>query len=134
MIQRLAHVCFVVENLTRSTEFYQDALGLRHGFDFINDQGQRFGVYLCAGGQTFVELFTGEHDAPTNRQSYTHCCFEVDDIQATVAELQAKGVEVGPVKMGSDHSWQAWLADPDGNRIELHQYTAESLQLQCRRD
>ncbi len=30
--------------------------------------------------------------------------------------------------MGSDHSWQAWLSDPDGNRVELHQYTPESWQ------
>jgi hypothetical protein len=38
---------------------------------------------------------------------------------------------VGEVKMGSDHSWQAWLADPDGNRIELHAYTPESNQVKA---
>ena len=27
-----------------------------------------------------------------------------------------------------DRSLQAWLADPDGNRIELHQYRPESKQ------
>ena len=30
--------------------------------------------------------------------------------------------------MGGDNSWQAWTCDPDGNRIELHQYTPESKQ------
>ena len=38
------------------------------------------------------------------------------------------GVTVTDKKLGSDNSWQAWLSDPDGNRIELHQYTAQSLQ------
>jgi hypothetical protein len=27
-----------------------------------------------------------------------------------------------------DHSWQAWITDPDGNKIELHDYTPESWQ------
>jgi hypothetical protein len=37
-------------------------------------------------------------------------------------------VQVTNVSLGSDKSWQAWLSDPDGNKIELHQYTAESKQ------
>jgi hypothetical protein len=37
-------------------------------------------------------------------------------------------VEVGDITLGSDGSYQAWLKDPDGNRIELHGYTADSLQ------
>ena len=45
-----------------------------------------------------------------------------------MAELRARGVEVSDPKLGSDQSWQAWLADPDGNRIELHGYTPDSHQ------
>ena len=41
--------------------------------------------------------------------------------------LMDGGVVTAP-NLGADHSWQAWLADPDGNRIELHQYTPESKQ------
>jgi predicted enzyme related to lactoylglutathione lyase len=52
----------------------------------------------------------------------------VDDVAAAVKALRAKGVEVTDPKMGTDHSWQAWLSDPDGNRIELHGYTPESKQ------
>jgi predicted enzyme related to lactoylglutathione lyase len=53
---------------------------------------------------------------------------EVDDLELTVAALRGRGVEVSNPKLGSDQSWQAWLADPDGNRIELHQYTPKSRQ------
>jgi len=35
---------------------------------------------------------------------------------------------VGQITLGSDNSYQCWLDDPDGNRIELHQYTPESRQ------
>ena len=44
------------------------------------------------------------------------------------AHLRGRGVEVSDPKLGSDQSWQAWITDPDGNRIELHDYTAESWQ------
>lgn len=129
MITNLAHVCFTVSDLDRSIEFYGDKLGMAHAFDFIDDSGRRFGVYLHAGGRNFIELFVGEVGAAAEKPSFRHVCLEVDDIEETVATLRARGVEVTDVKTGSDHSCQAWLADPDGNRIELHQYTPRSKQM-----
>ena len=102
MITGIAHACFTVSDLERSIAFYRDGLGLTPAFDFVNDEGRRFGVYLHAGGRNFIELFEGE--------------------------LGERGVEVSDPKLGKDQSWQAWIADPDGNRFELHQYTAESWQ------
>jgi glyoxylase I family protein len=128
MLKALAHVCFTVGDLDASTAFYCDALGLTHAFDFVNDKGERFGVYLHVGGRGFVELFEGTPTDPGSAPSYRHFCLEVDDIRAAVADLRAKGVEVTDPTLGSDQSWQAWLKDPDGNRIELHCYTPESRQ------
>lgn len=128
MIKALAHVCFVVSDLEASIAFYQEALGLTHAFDFLTEEGERFGVYLHIGGRSFLEMFRGEPAERAEKQSYAHLCLEVDDVAATVEELRGKGVEVTDAVLGGDHSWQAWLADPDGNRIELHGYTAESLQ------
>ena len=126
MISSIAHVCFGVPDLERSERFYRDVLGFPVAYDFVNAEGRRFGVCLHAGGGTFVELF--ESRLPPAGQGHRHVCFEVDDIHGMVAELRAKGVEVTEPKTGSDRSISAWLADPDGNRIELQQYTAESKQ------
>jgi len=128
MITGLAHVCFTVADLEASIAFYQDKLGFSHAFDFINNDGKRFGVYLHIGGRNFIELFEGKLDQPAKGQPYRHICLEVNDIKATASELRSQDVEVSEVKMGSDNSWQAWLTDPDGNRIELHEYTPESKQ------
>lgn len=128
MVKRLAHVCFTVRDLDASEAFYRDKLGLRPAFDFLDAQGERFGVYLHVGGRNFIELFRGDLGEPAGGQSYRHFCLEVDDVEATVAELRSRGVEVTDPKLGSDGSWQAWLSDPDGNRIELHGYTPESKQ------
>ncbi len=128
MITGLAHICFTVSDLDRAIAFYRDGLGLKEAFDFINENGKRFGVYLHVGGRNFIELFVGELGERVDKQSYRHMCLEVDDIETTVEALRARGVEVSPIKLGSDHSYQAWITDPDGNRIELHHYTPESKQ------
>ena len=128
MITGLAHACFTVADLDRALAFYRDGLGLKEAFNFVNEDGKRFGVYLHLGGRNFIELFSGDLDERAEKQSYSHICLEVDDIEATVSLLRDRGIEVSPIKMGKDQSYQAWITDPDGNRIELHHYTPESWQ------
>ena len=128
MITGIAHACYTVTDLERSIAFYRDGLGMVPAFDFVNESGRRYGLYLHAGGRNFVELFEGQLGERAEGQSFRHVCLEVDDIQATVAELRERGVEVSEPKLGRDQSWQAWITDPDGNRFELHQYTPASWQ------
>jgi len=128
MINGIAHVCFTVSNLERSIAFYRDGLGLTPAFDFVDENGRRFGLYLHAGGRNFIELFEGPLNEQAERQSFRHVCLEVDDIEETVATLRARGIEVSEIKLGKDHSYQAWITDPDGNRFELHGYTPASWQ------
>jgi len=128
MVLGLAHVCFTASDLTRALEFYCDKLGFRVAFEFRRDSGEMYGVYLKTGTRTFIEIFQGTLAARAEKQSYGHICLEVDDVARTVAELRAKGLELTDPKLGMDQSWQSWLADPDGNRIELHGYTPKSWQ------
>lgn len=128
MITNIAHACFTVSNLERSIAFYRDGLGLTPAFDFVNEEGRRFGLYLHAGGRNFIELFEGQLGERAAGQSFRHVCLEVDDIEETVQVLRERGIEVSDPKLGGDRSWQAWITDPDGNRFELHQYTPESKQ------
>ncbi len=129
MIIGLAHACFFVKDLEASTVFYRDKLGLTPAFEFFRPTGQKHGQYFHLGGRTFIELFqAGQPPVRGEGQSYHHICLEVTDLRATAETLRQRGVEVSEPKLGSDGSWQAWLADPDGNRMELHEYTAESKQ------
>ena len=79
MIKGFAHICFTVRNLDSAIAFYQGKLGFRHGFDYLNDQGKRFGVYLHISGRNFIELFQGDVDAPPEKPAYRHFCLEVDE-------------------------------------------------------
>ncbi len=126
MIKGIAHTCYITTDLERIVAFY-NAIGLPVAFEFKRDDGSRYGVYIRTGNRTFMEFFLGEKK-PYDGSPYQHICLEVDDIVKTVADIRAKGVSISDPAMGSDNSWQAWLADPDGNRIELHAYTPTSWQ------
>ncbi len=126
-VKGLAHACFRVRDLDAALAFYVGKLGLEHCFDFKNEQGERFGVYLKFGGKVFLELFQGAYEAEAEG-SFMHLCLEVEDINAAVDQLRAAGLEVSDPVLGVDNTWQAWLADPDGNKLELHCYTPESWQ------
>ena len=52
----------------------------------------------------------------------------MENIEAFVTQLAARGVEVTGRKVGNDRSHQAWINDPDGNLIELQEYTPQSRQ------
>ncbi|MGD0111837.1 MAG: VOC family protein [Armatimonadota bacterium] len=87
-------------------------------------------VFLAGhlGDERFAEVSATEVVNAPSGQSYQHLCLAVDDIEPTVSDLRPRGVEVTEPEKGNDQSWQAWLADTGGNRIELHQYTPESWQ------
>jgi catechol 2,3-dioxygenase-like lactoylglutathione lyase family enzyme len=128
VVSGLAHICFTVSDLERSIDFYCRQLGMTRAFEFRRPDGTLYGQYIHVGGHSFLELFTGELAKPAEGQAYRHLCLEVPDIERAVAAFREHGVEVGEIKLGGDQSYQAWLEDPDGNRIELHMYTPESKQ------
>ena len=139
MIRRLAHLCLVTDNLDAMVEFYSGKLGLPVKFIFKNKAGQVFGYYLDCGDSTFMEIFDrvlkqkqwgGSLDplAPGNR--YSHLCLEVTGLKEFRAALIAKGLKLTEIVQGMDQSYQSWTADPDGNPMELMEYTTKSPQVQ----
>ena len=138
MIRRLAHLCLITNDLERLVAFYRDALGLTVKFRFAAADGAIFGAYVEVGDSTFIEFFDqhlaarqwGGDTAPlTAGNRYGHLCLEVTGLADFRATLLARDVSVGEIRTGMDGSFQAWLADPDGNRIELMEYTHRSAQL-----
>jgi catechol 2,3-dioxygenase-like lactoylglutathione lyase family enzyme len=128
MITALAHVCVFSTDLERTQAFYTGILGLKPRFRFMKD-GALFGYYLEAAPNQFIEVFRRDRAAEAPHPHIGHICLETDDIQALHRHLEAHGVPIRVTpKLGADHSWQMWIADPDGTAIEFHQYTPESTQ------
>lgn len=125
MIKQLAHICIYSLDLDATEAFYCEVLGLEMGFTFMKAE-TRIGYYLKAGQNTFIEVFKGE---PGEVGNINHVAIEVSDLDQIITTLRRHGYEVGDKKLGSDASWQAWTRDPNGIRIEFHEYTPESMQL-----
>ena len=109
----LHHVSLNVDDVDAALDFYTGVVGLaartdRPAFPFG-------GAWLDAGGQQ-VHLIEGRPPAALGQ----HFALLVDDLDATVAELRGRGIEVSdPGPVGT--SLQAFLSDPSGNLVELHQ-------------
>jgi lactoylglutathione lyase len=134
-ISGLAHVAIKVTDLDRTLDFYINKLGFPEMMRLHNDKGEVWLVYLRITDDQYLEVFPGaENDrAPGwNANGMNHMCLAVDDIEALVKEIEAAGIPLLlPLKVALDGNKQAWIEDPDGNRIELMQMDADSLQLKA---
>ncbi|TIU89038.1 MAG: VOC family protein [Mesorhizobium sp.] len=126
-VRQLAHVCIFAHDLEATRSFYRDVLGMNARFNFLRD-GRIFGFYLVCGGRSYVEVFEKNEALYSDRNQINHFCLEVEDIDAAIAHIRSKGVEVTPKKLACDDTFQAWITDPNGVRIELFEYTAKSAQ------
>ncbi len=107
------HVSINVDDVDAALAFYTEVLGLRPRTD-RPDFGFG-GAWLDAGGQQ-VHLLEAKAPASLGQ----HFALLVDDLDGTVADLRERGVEVSdPTRVGPGR--QAFLTDPSGNLVELHQ-------------
>jgi catechol 2,3-dioxygenase-like lactoylglutathione lyase family enzyme len=99
--------------------WYRDVLGLD-----VKSWGGAMLAYDAPGHPHVVvwSAFsqTTDHMAPSTREFMLN--FAVDDMDAFLGKLKAKGVEVLSRDDTSDPSGRfAWIMDPDGTKIELWQ-------------
>ena len=107
------HVSINVDDTDVAVVFYTDVLGMTLRAD-RPDLGFN-GAWLDFGSQ---QLHLLELTVPDDRGQ--HFAIHVEDIDAAVSFARSKGVEVGdPTPIAS--SRQAFLHDPSGNLVELHQ-------------
>ena len=127
IVKQLAHVCIFTDDLDATEAFYRDVLGIGVKFRFIRD-GKPHGYYLDLGGSTNIEVFERSGSAFSDANVINHICLEVDDMDEAIAHVRAQGVSITDKSFGVDETYQSWLADPNGVKIELFQYTPKSAQ------
>ena len=109
--------------------------------------GDEWISYMKIAPKEFIELFNvpyiGRND--TKNQEFHHVCLLVEDIFQAAKELEDKGLTLwhGPEWMeepftkpfaeegtiGQCNSYGFYVQDPEGNEIEIMQYTENSLQV-----
>jgi lactoylglutathione lyase len=131
-ITGLGHAAIKVTDLERSLDFYVNKLGFPEMMRLHKDDGSTWLVYLRITDEQYLEVFPGaENDrAPGwDANGLNHICLTVEDIDPVLAQIDHAGIKLLlPLKTAIDGNRQAWLEDPDGNRIELMEMAPDSLQ------
>ena len=111
------HVALDVDDLEAALRFYVDGMGFtelrRPDFGFP-------GAWLDMGGH---QLHLVEVAGPLPPNGGRHFALHVEDRDAAIEELRAKGIKVDPIPEVPGAGRQAFLVDPAGNLIELNQPT-----------
>jgi len=140
-IRRMDHVGIVVDDLDAATAFFLE-LGLTPvgsapvGGGWVDRlvglEGVRAQITMLEtpDGHSRVELSafrspssrTGDAQAPTNTLGLRHLAFALDDLQAVVGRLQARGYTlVGTVERYEDSYLLCYVRGPAGVIVELAQ-------------
>ena len=121
MIRVIDHVNIATERLDETRDFFVGVLGLEEGprpdFGFP-------GYWLYAGGRAIVHLQLAKGPVTPSRESaLNHAAFEVSDLSAVMATLDARGVAYNTFSPPGGQVRQLFLEDPNGVFVELNSPT-----------
>ena len=100
MIKQISHLGIAVKNLEEARKFYRSTLGLESADPIIGGDGT-IKVSMVEIGNALIELLqpVGSEGViakflEKHGEGFHHICYEVDDINAEVASLKSKGIDV----------------------------------------
>ena len=119
----LAHIGVIVSDMTRSIAFYCDTLGLTLDERFTLGNGTEL-AFIHVGACVIELICRTDHTVPGPEGPIAHICFDVEDIDALVEGLRAKGVSFKADKPASLSSGLSgirniFLTGPDGESLEF---------------
>lgn len=119
---RMLHLGLRVSDLESSLAFYS-ALGYaRLGEVPETDFGSLTMLQLPDDPFVSLELVHDPARPVEDTGAVNHLVVQTDDLDATIADLAARGVPAEPPNEPGPGIRTSWLTDPDGYRIELVQW------------
>jgi len=109
--------------------WYSKHFGFTRGRVYAPGEGQ---VVMIQAGGVYLELFSSTEERPAPKvegagpdySGFRHFAFLVDDLDAKLAEMGDDArITLGPLDMSQFIPGMrvAWIADPEGNIVELNQ-------------
>jgi lactoylglutathione lyase len=138
VVKSIGHIAINARDIEKSLDFYTRVLGLPEAFRLHNADGTLWLVYVRSGPDDFLEIFAGASPAPARRnedEGVKHYCLWVDNLDATLTDIESRGVAVDRAKVRTGRSGcrQYFVADPDGVLIELMELLPDSMQARAMR-
>jgi glyoxylase I family protein len=126
MLKRIHHVAIICSDYAASKNFYVNILGLKIVQEVYRVERKSYKLDLSVGGLYQIELFSfvspPERASGPEARGLRHLAFEVDDVAAVAAELNAKGVLTEDIRV-DEHTGKkfTFFTDPDGLPLEIYQ-------------
>lgn len=122
-ITGISHAAFFVSDMAKARAFYEGFLGFASPYSLPRRNPAEHLVWIKINDRQSVELFPGSEVAPGADRLY-HIAIEVEDADAMLAYLRAKGVAGLPpaVPVGRIGNKNFTIKDPNGNGVEIVQY------------
>lgn len=114
-IRGVDFVLYNVSDYAKSVSFYKDVLGLK----LIDEYGGFWAEFEA--GMATIAISTHGPIPEKNYKGGATIALAVENVKSALEELKSKGVNAlwGPKETGV--CFMAAIADPDGNRIMLHE-------------
>ena len=126
-LNKVHHIAIICSDYQRSLDFYTHVLGLRVLAEHYREERQSYKTDLSLGDDYVIELFS--FPSPPSRLTrpeaagLRHLAFEVDNIDESVRELDALGINHETVRTDEYTSKRfLFFQDPDDLPIELYEY------------
>ncbi len=131
MVKKVNHIAIAVPDIEEAAKFYEQLLGLKmSGVESVPSNKVKAGFLPV--GDTRIELVQPESpDSPVARfidkhgPGFQHLCFEVDDVAAELARLDAAGIRlVNKTPVSGAHGCRVGFIHPaatSGVLVELNQ-------------
>jgi glyoxylase I family protein len=120
------HVAVICSDYEKSKHFYVNLLGFKVIQETYRAARNSYKLDLRVGEKDAIELFSFPH--PPARVSRPEACglrhlaFAVEDIEATVADLQSQGIELEPIRLDELTGKRfTFFSDPDGLPLEIYE-------------
>jgi predicted enzyme related to lactoylglutathione lyase len=111
---KIAFTGIPVTDVSRARAFYEGQLGLKPSEECGGGVWIEYGI----GPDTLAIGSVGDQWKPSSEG--TSVAIEVEDFQATLAELKKAGVPFAAEEIESPVCRMAVIQDPDGNKIIIH--------------
>lgn len=122
-VKKLLHTRMRVSDIDETIGFYTDVLGLEVVERKTSPRGSHLAFLAVPNSDELIELCSFPPSGPvTVQEDLVHLAFEVEDLDATIKALEAKGVKVtdGPTRTSSGSRF-IFIDAPDGYEVELIQ-------------
>jgi glyoxylase I family protein len=125
-IKAIHHIAILTDEYERSKAFYTEVLGFQIMAETYRESRKSYKLDLAINGQYQIELFSfpefKERASFPEQKGLRHLAFAVDNIDESVEELLAKGVEVQGIRTDElTNKKFCFFYDPNGQPLELYE-------------